>query len=128
MLLVRFTDFTNKGEIEDPQFKYYVNTKGSGMPGAYVEQIVIGKNHDVWVATGAGLGRFTPALDAGGDVVWNENGTWESDAFKSGKVEAEGGLLTDWLKSLAYDHATDTLWIGTSGGGVTRLRVSLFDQ
>ncbi|MDA0713348.1 MAG: hypothetical protein O2897_05125 [bacterium] len=75
----------------------------------------------IWVATGTGLNRFVPSLS-------NENsGTWESAQFQSNAVKNRGGLTTNDISVLLYDQNTETLWIGTNGGGLTRLRVGLLE-
>lgn len=75
----------------------------------------------VWVATGTGLNRFVPSLTN------SNSGTFESAQFKTSAVKNRGGLATDDLSVLLYDQNTDTLWIGTNGGGLTRLRVGLLE-
>ena len=102
------------------------------MPGNDIRKIVVGKSkpykrldgeigyrNPVWVATATGLGRFSPMISS----TLND-GVWES--FKKGVAGVE--LPSNDITDLAYDKATDTLWIGTNGGGLTRLRAGLLNK
>jgi ligand-binding sensor domain-containing protein len=109
----------------------FVKQDDANMPGDDISKIASGKGkcflkaqkefcgNSIWVATSTGLGRFIPKKDR------RNEGAWESASFKSAAIKSQGGLRTDVLTDLAYDKASDTLWIATNGGGLTRLRVGL---
>ena len=113
-------------------WKRFMKQNDNSMPGNDIRSIVIGKKDrfidenkhqfyrsSVWVATSTGLGRFIPKK------AMQNDGAWESAPFKAAAVKAQGGLITDDITALAYDKITDTLWIGTNKGGLTRLRVGI---
>ena len=114
-----YIGFKNGGMVRvSDSWKLFLKKDYPSMPGDDIRKIAVGKS-SIWVATKTGLGRFIPKKD-----VPNE-GSWESAPFKSSAVKSLGGLVTDVLTDLVYDKASDTLWIGTKGGGLTRLRVGL---
>ncbi len=67
-----------------------------------ITAIVPERDGSVWVGT-AGDGLFS--------VEGKADGHWRK----------QGGLLSDWVRTL-YPDAEGTLWIGTGGGGLSRLQ------
>lgn len=98
----------------DVDWKHFTVKDYPEMAGDDIRKIVIGSNHQVWIATSSGLSSFDPTTE-----------TWKS--YQSATVKGSGGFTTDDLVDLAYDKVSNVLWIATNGGGLTRLSLNMLN-
>lgn len=84
------------------------------------------QNNGQWHAltNGQAGGAITAILPQQGGLLWvgtAGNGLFLIDARANSPWIKQGGLLSDWVRTL-YADADGTIWVGTGGGGLSRLK------
>ena len=98
----------------------YEKDPAAGLPESNVVKIVVGKNHQVWVATDTTISRYTvTALDTSLILA----GIWKSWSAASFHLAPPSSALK--ITDMAYDSYNNALWVGTASHGVFRLVPSL---
>ncbi len=137
------TDGGGLARFRDGKFVEAINARNAGLPNDRVRALVETPNGDLWVSTAAGLAlvrggrairikefedrqlRPLLALPDGSLLVGTDGaGLWRvsSDGSKAAVVATLGrGLQSDRVFSLRMDAEGRGVWIGTSGGGLSRL-------
>jgi hypothetical protein len=90
---------------------------GRGLLGPNVNDLQFDGLGNLWVATDQGLNKIDPA---GAISAFTTAQAWQSDLYPSSVISP---LPAAVCKALAFDAATNTMWIGTDNG-LARLDVS----
>jgi len=137
------TDGGGIARIRDGKFVERIDTRSAGLPSDRVRALVETAQGDLWVSMAAGLAlvhngrairikefedrqlRPLLALPDGSLLVGTDGaGLWRvsRDGSKVNVVASLGsGLQSDRVFSLTMDAGKSGVWIGTSGGGLSRL-------
>ena len=81
----------------------YSRKEGHGLPGNYINQIVEGPHHDLWLAINGGLARWNRARD-------------DFTVYRHDPHDP-GSLASDQVNAVSFD-AQGRVWIGTSDAGL----------
>ncbi|MCP5047564.1 MAG: response regulator [bacterium] len=107
--------------FKDGTFTVYSTATSPGLSSDYIRFIGQGEGNTLWIGTdGGGLNRLSrrdSKKDTGGT-----GGTFTFTAYTS-----KQGLTYDIVTS-AYEDHEGSLWIGTDGGGLNRLKNGKFDN